>query len=94
MLLAWWRRLPGESLFLSLQAVRTPTNGSDFRETSLCYRLQGVSGLCQRWPELWNIARGEFAYGYVFDGKGSAAHVNLPFQVDLPSQVATTEPAK
>jgi hypothetical protein len=33
-------------------------------------------------------------FGYVFDGKGSAAHVNLPFQVELPSQVATTEPAK
>jgi hypothetical protein len=32
-------------------------------------------------------------FGYVFDGKGSAAHVNLPFQVELASQVAAKETA-
>jgi lipopolysaccharide/colanic/teichoic acid biosynthesis glycosyltransferase len=31
-------------------------------ETCRYRQLQGISGLWQRWPELWNIVRGEFAW--------------------------------
>lgn len=30
-------------------------------------------------------------FGYVFDGKGGAAHVNIPFHVEAPSQVAAQD---
>lgn len=60
---AWWRnRGTGRPLFAPRQAVRAPVRPGDFAETVLYHELAGLQGLARRWPELWRIARGDFAW--------------------------------
>jgi hypothetical protein len=61
-LVAWLRRKPGEPLLRSRQALRTPAGDVDHAGTFLYHELSGVSGLWRRWPELWNIVRGDSAW--------------------------------
>jgi len=65
-LLAWWRvRRSGDPLFLERRAVRAPLRGvpaSTHLETVPWYSLNGVSSMFRRWPELWNVMRGDFTW--------------------------------
>jgi hypothetical protein len=56
------RRQPGTRLFIAREAVRAPAADPEGAETCLYRELTGVRGLWRRWPQLWNIVRGEFAW--------------------------------
>ena len=54
-------------------------------------RLSGLISVSGKPETIITVATKPGAYrlfGYVFDGQGGAAHVNIPFYVDAPSQVA------
>ena len=52
-----------QPLFRVWRAVRAPVRGDAASWEILTRReLNGVSGLWRRWPELWNIVRGEFTW--------------------------------
>jgi hypothetical protein len=61
-LLAWLRRNKSMPFLVTHQAVRAPLPNGAMMETCRYHQLQGVSGLWSRWPELWNIVCGEFAW--------------------------------
>jgi hypothetical protein len=61
-LVACLRRRPGQPLFVLHQAIRTPARDPDLAETCRYHQLEGVPGLWRRWPELWKIVLGEFAW--------------------------------
>jgi hypothetical protein len=55
------RKEKGQNLFLKRQAVRAPTSSENplLRDY---WQLAGFDGLLRRWPELWSIAKGDFAW--------------------------------
>lgn len=59
-LVALARRRRGTPLFLAREAVRAPVVEGSPLHTCRYLELQGVPGLWRRYPELWNIAKGEF----------------------------------
>ncbi|MBX3745639.1 MAG: sugar transferase [Verrucomicrobiae bacterium] len=59
---AWWRRPRGQPFLTRLQAVRAPSHHPDLMETLEYRELNGIQGLARRWPQLWNIVRGDFAW--------------------------------
>jgi hypothetical protein len=63
-LVAWLRRAGKASLFTLHQGVRAPVSqhSDDLLETLVYRELEGVSGLWKRWPQLWNVVRGDFAW--------------------------------
>jgi hypothetical protein len=56
------RKSPDQPLFCRQTAIRAPVTGTAFTETCAYHELNGVSGLWRRWPQLWNIVRGDFAW--------------------------------
>jgi len=44
------------------QALLTPRSAVWGQRTCRYYELSGVTGLWKRWPQLWSIGRGEFAW--------------------------------
>lgn len=61
-LLAWIRRRPGQPLLDRHHAVKAPVRNPDFANTCLHWHLTAFQGLWRRLPELWNVARGDFAW--------------------------------
>ncbi|MCC6231587.1 MAG: sugar transferase [Verrucomicrobiales bacterium] len=61
-LFALWRKEAEAPLFARHTAIRAPVSGTTFTETCVYHELNGVSGLWRRWPQLWNIVRGDFAW--------------------------------
>ena len=61
-LVALLRRPRGTPLLTSHRAVRAPVTTTHCVETCVYHELNGVGGLWRRWPELWNIARGEWTW--------------------------------
>lgn len=62
LLWAWLRRRPGQPYLVRHQAVRAPVGDPAFADTVARFELAPLAGLGRRWPELWNILRGEFAW--------------------------------
>lgn len=62
LLVAWFRRAPNSPLFVSRRAVRTPTADAELAGSQTYHELNGVGGLWRRWPRLWTIAHGGFAW--------------------------------
>ena len=62
LVVAWFRRPRGTPLFLRRRAVRTPAVETVHAPTLGYCQLAGFQGLCQRWPELWNVLLGEFRW--------------------------------
>ncbi len=63
-IVAFFKKRGGrEGLFLKKSAVvpAAVLSGSSVREMSY-WELEGFSGLARRWPQLWNIVRGEFTW--------------------------------
>jgi len=56
---AKWR---GRPAFQSRLAVRPHSKESHGMETILFYELCEASGWLRRWPQFWNVARGEFSW--------------------------------
>lgn len=80
LLVALARRPRGTPLFRTHHAVRAPVTEGAPLETFRYHELEGVSGLWRRWPELWNIARGEFAWvGNRPLSRGQAAALETEF---------------
>lgn len=59
---AWCRPSRGQTFLARRQAVRAPNHHPDLMETVAYHELPGCQGLGRRWPQLWNIVRGEFAW--------------------------------
>jgi Bacterial sugar transferase len=59
-----WLRHRGATgpLFIPKQAVRAPVRPGGLLETTTYFELAGFRGKWKRWPELINVARGEFAW--------------------------------
>ena len=52
----------GQPLFMRRHAARVG-QAAPMAGSSICYReLSDFSGLARRWPQLWNVVRGEFAW--------------------------------
>jgi len=62
LIVGWFRRPRGTPLFIRRRAVRAPTIESLHSPTLGYCQLAGFQGLWKRWPELWNIVRGEFRW--------------------------------
>lgn len=60
-LLGLFRKGRDETWFVRKQAVRAPTS-SENPVVCRYHALSGFSGGLSRWPELWSIARGDFAW--------------------------------
>jgi hypothetical protein len=60
--IAWLRRSEGCPLFVRHQSVLAPARNLEFSNTCVHWHLAPFRGLWRRLPELWNIARGEFAW--------------------------------
>lgn len=61
-LVAGLRRRAGEPWLISRQAVRAPIRDAQCLETCIYHELAGLPAPWRRWPELWRIARGDFAW--------------------------------
>lgn len=60
---AWKQRNKPGRLWLAETAVRGGQGEAlDLDERCVYYRLAGVSGMAARWPQLWSIVRGDFAW--------------------------------
>ena len=58
---AWWRnRNTNQPLFARCEFVRS--GGMGGRGAGFCRELPAFRGWWRRWPQLWNVARGEFAW--------------------------------
>lgn len=62
LLVARARTPKGQPLFIRHRAVRAPVLSTVLLETCTYYELNGVPGLWRRWPELWNILAGKWAW--------------------------------
>jgi len=63
-LLAWWRSRGKKTAFLARRRAVAPTTtgtSSTIREIDY-HEFPGFSGLWRRWPQLWSIVRGDFAW--------------------------------
>ncbi|MBL9138744.1 MAG: sugar transferase [Verrucomicrobiales bacterium] len=61
-LAAWFRKPPGTPWFVQRYGVRAPVTNALLTEVCRYHELNGVSGIWRRWPQLLNVARGEFAW--------------------------------
>lgn len=61
-LLAAWLARRGKPVLSAHTAVRAPVEHSSAAETFTHYELAGMPALLRRWPELWNIVRGDLAW--------------------------------
>ncbi len=63
-LYAWLRAsYDGLPTVITHRGVRTPLTGDlAFAHTLVWHEFNGVRGFLRRWPELWNIVRGDFAW--------------------------------
>ncbi|MFO1459229.1 MAG: hypothetical protein U1G08_07445 [Verrucomicrobiota bacterium] len=60
---AWFRNLGSNApLFRPHLAARSPDPADRQRPPFIYHELGGVRGLASRWPELWQIVRGRFAW--------------------------------
>jgi hypothetical protein len=55
-------KLRGRPVFRSCLAVRAGRNVDQDRETVLFYELGESQGWLRRWPQLWNVALGDFSW--------------------------------
>ncbi|MCB1128803.1 MAG: sugar transferase, partial [Verrucomicrobiae bacterium] len=63
LLAALRNRSRGEPLFLRRSAVAPSEAGCTLPQREVVYcELNGLPGLWRRWPQLWSIARGDFAW--------------------------------
>lgn len=61
-LAACFKRKSGTPLFTRRYGVRAPVTNALLTEVCRYHELNGVSGIWSRWPQLLNVARGEFAW--------------------------------